>query len=56
MEITTKGVGKGTELGLATSYRIMQGKHGGDIAVNSEPGHTRFRVLLPVQGAARQNS
>jgi len=46
---TTKGVGKGTGLGLPTSYRIIVGRHRGDIRVLSEPGDTRFQVRLPVE-------
>jgi signal transduction histidine kinase len=45
---TTKPVGKGTGLGLNISYKIVQ-KHGGDIHVHSEPGSTRFEILLPVR-------
>ncbi len=47
---TTKAVGEGTGLGLDISYRIVVNKHRGDIRVISEPGDTRFRVLLPVEG------
>jgi len=45
---TTKGVGEGTVLGLDISWRIVVNKHHGDIAVESVPGDTRFRVRLPV--------
>ena len=49
---TTKDVGSGTGLGLDVSYRIVVGRHGGDIHVVSEPGDTRFEVRLPVRGPA----
>ncbi len=49
---TTKDVGSGTGLGLDVSYRIVVGRHGGDIHVVSEPGATRFEVRLPVNGPA----
>jgi signal transduction histidine kinase len=45
---TTKPVGEGTGLGLDISYRIVVNKHHGDIRVESVPGDTRFRVLLPI--------
>lgn len=45
---TTKGVGKGTGLGLATSYGIVQ-DHGGTIHVKSQVGRgTTFAIELPV--------
>jgi hypothetical protein len=44
---TTKGIGRGTGLGLAVSYGIVQ-EHGGAIAVDSVPGKgTTFTVTLP---------
>jgi len=46
---TTKAVGEGTGLGLDISWRIVVTKHHGDIRVESEPGDTRFRVLLPLE-------
>ncbi|XTZ14697.1 ATP-binding protein [Micromonospora echinospora] len=47
---TTKPVGEGTGLGLDISYRIVVHKHHGDIRVESAPGSTTFRVLLPLTG------
>jgi signal transduction histidine kinase len=46
---TTKPVGQGTGLGLDVSWRIVVNRHGGDIRVESQPGDTRFRVLLPLE-------
>ncbi|MEV4379527.1 ATP-binding protein [Streptosporangium sp. NPDC049644] len=45
---TTKSVGEGTGLGLDISFRIVAGRHGGDLRVESKPGDTRFQVRLPV--------
>jgi len=45
---TTKEVGHGTGLGLATARRIVVDRHRGSIAVASEPGATTFRVWLPL--------
>jgi signal transduction histidine kinase len=46
---TTKDIGKGTGLGLDIAWRIVIGRHGGEISLDSEPGDTRFTVLLPVR-------
>jgi signal transduction histidine kinase len=45
---TTKPVGEGTGLGLDISWRIVVKKHRGDLRLVSEPGDTRFQVLLPL--------
>ncbi len=52
---TTKGVGAGSGLGLDVSYRVVVGRHGGDIRVVSRPGDTRFQVRLPMEGPAEQS-
>ncbi|MBV9041701.1 MAG: cyclic nucleotide-binding domain-containing protein [Acidimicrobiia bacterium] len=49
---TTKDVGEGTGLGLDISYRIVVRRHHGDIRVESEPGNTRFQILLPIDQPA----
>ena len=47
---TTKGVGKGTELGLAIAHQIIVEKHGGQIQVNSTFGEgAEFIILLPIK-------
>jgi len=49
---TTKGIGRGTGLGLSVSYGILQ-EHGGAIFVDSAPGKgTTFQVALPAMAAA----
>jgi signal transduction histidine kinase len=45
---TTKDVGAGTGLGLATARSIVVDRHGGSMLVESEPGRTMFRVSLPL--------
>jgi signal transduction histidine kinase len=49
---TTKDVGQGTGLGLATVYRIVVDRHGGALTFDSRPGRTTFRVSLPFTQAA----
>jgi signal transduction histidine kinase len=44
---TTKEVGQGTGLGLATAHRIVVDRHGGSLTFDSEPGRTVFHVWLP---------
>ncbi|TDD28518.1 cyclic nucleotide-binding domain-containing protein [Kribbella turkmenica] len=45
---TTKPIGEGTGLGLDISWRIVVKKHHGDLRVESRPGDTRFRIVLPL--------
>jgi signal transduction histidine kinase len=46
---TTKPVGVGTGLGLDIVRRLVQ-HNDGEISVESEPGRTEFRVVLPAAG------
>jgi signal transduction histidine kinase len=45
---TTKPVGQGTGLGLDICWRIVVGRHHGDLRVQSVPGDTHFLVRLPL--------
>jgi signal transduction histidine kinase len=45
---TTKEVGQGSGLGLATARRIVVERHRGSLTVDSEAGRTVFRVRLPI--------
>jgi signal transduction histidine kinase len=45
---TTKPMGSGTGLGLDMARRIVR-EHEGQLEVESRPGRTEFRVLLPYQ-------
>lgn len=44
---TTKPAGEGSGLGLYVSQKIIE-KHQGRMEVNSQPGHTQFKVWLPI--------
>jgi signal transduction histidine kinase len=47
---TTKAVGEGTGMGLAIAREIIEEKHGGSIAFESEPGvGTTFHIRIPLQ-------
>jgi signal transduction histidine kinase len=46
---TTKPPGKGTGLGLHISHDIVANRHHGLLLVESCPGETTFRVVLPVR-------
>jgi len=43
---TTKEVGQGTGLGLDIARHVVVDRHGGDIEIDSEPGHSVLRVRL----------
>ena len=45
---TTKPIGEGTGLGLDISWRIVVKKHHGDLRVDSKPGDTSFKIVLPI--------
>jgi len=46
---TTKPPGKGTGLGLHISHDIVANRHHGQLLVDSKPGETKFKVVLPVR-------
>ncbi|HEX4965763.1 MAG TPA: ATP-binding protein [Thermoanaerobaculia bacterium] len=45
---TTKPMGEGSGLGLDIARRIVVGRHGGEMRLESRPGDTRFLVTLPI--------
>jgi signal transduction histidine kinase len=45
---TTKPMGEGSGLGLDIARRIVVGRHGGEMRLQSRPGDTRFLVTLPI--------
>jgi signal transduction histidine kinase len=49
---TTKPIGQGTGLGLDIARRIVR-EHDGHIALDTRPGNTEFRVVIPVAGPKR---
>lgn len=46
---TSKGVGKGSGLGLDISRRIVVQKHKGNLRFESQPGKTNFQVRIPIK-------
>ncbi len=46
---TTKAVGAGTGLGLDIAHRIVVGRHGGDLKVESSDAGTTFVIRLPFE-------
>ncbi len=53
---TTKPFGEGTGLGLDLARRIVVEKHHGDLRAESEPGKTKFIVLLPLVAPGPETS
>jgi signal transduction histidine kinase len=51
---TTKAPGQGTGLGLHISHDIIANRHHGQLLVESKPGETKFRVILPKQMKGEQ--
>jgi signal transduction histidine kinase len=47
---STKPVGEGTGLGLATSYAVVAQRHRGRLSLTSQPGRTVATVVLPTAG------
>ena len=48
---TTKAVGKGTGMGLSTSYEIITERHQGDLISRSSVGEgSEFQIVLPIRG------
>ena len=48
---TTKPVGQGTGMGLATSYQIVTENHGGHLQCSSDPGEgSEFTITLSIEG------
>jgi signal transduction histidine kinase len=45
---TTKAPGHGTGLGLHISHDIIANRHHGQLMVESKPGETKFKVILPI--------
>ena len=52
---TTKPPGKGTGLGLHISHDIVANRHHGLLLVESKPGKTKFKVVLPKQIKGESN-
>jgi len=46
---TTKAPGHGTGLGLHISHDIIANRHRGQLLVESKPGETTFKVILPIK-------
>jgi signal transduction histidine kinase len=46
---TTKPPGKGTGLGLHISHDIVANRHHGQLLLESKPGATKFKVILPLK-------
>jgi len=53
---TTKAPGHGTGLGLHISHDIIANRHHGQLTVESKPGETKFRVILPKQIKRREQT
>ncbi|HAV77442.1 MAG TPA: histidine kinase [Anaerolineae bacterium] len=51
---TTKPPGKGTGLGLHISHDIIANRHHGQLLVESKPGETKFKAVLPVNMKGKQ--